>query len=277
MQQAVIFFFSGTGNTWWVSEELANQLRQKGIKTRVYSIEKITPEEASALVEESDLAGFGYPIHGSDLPRPIQSFIKSLANPAGKTAFVFCTQWLWSGDGASVGAALLQKRGFKVQWGEHFLMPNNVSVSIIRLPYTNDPARLYKIRSRAKRRIKHFIEKILEGKPFYRGFNLGSSILGSLQRVPYRYFYHKLQDDISVDMQTCIDCGDCIHLCPSSNFYRQDSEIKTKGCCTLCLRCYNFCPVSAIRYMDRPHLQQRGEPYRGPIEHFDPFILVKKV
>ncbi len=276
-QQAVIFYFSGTGNTWWVSEELARQLEYRSIITRAYSIEKITPEKAAVLIEESDLVGFGYSIHGSDLPRPMIGFIESLPDADGKYAFVFCTQWLWSGDGAAVGASFLKKRGFNLQWGEHFLMPNNVTVSIIRLPYTNNPVSLSKVRNRAGRRIKHFAVKIAEGKPFYRGFSPISSLLGSMQRVPFRRVFDKLQNDIAIDRETCIDCGDCVHLCPTGNLYYHDAEICTRGNCILCLRCYNFCPVAAITYMGRRHLkQQRGEPYRGPVENFDPFILVEK-
>ncbi len=274
-QQAVIFYFSGTGNTWWVSEELSHQLTGRGLKTKAYSIEKISQKEAVALMEQSDLAGFGYPIHGSDLPRPMVEFIESLPDNANKNGFVFCTQWLWSGDGAAVGASFLQKRGFNVLWGDHFLMPNNVTVSVIRLPYTNSLTRLEKVRNRAGRRIKRFAARIVEGKPFRHGFNYGAYLLGSMQRVPYRRVYHKLLNDIAVDSKTCIDCGDCVRLCPTGNLFYQNGDIMTRGNCALCLRCYNFCPVAAIKHMDRPHRHSRGEPYRGPVENFDPFILAE--
>lgn len=275
MKKAVIFYFSGTGNTWYVSAELAGYLGQGGIKTGIYSIETVTPEQAAALVSESDLIGFGYPVHGSDLPRPMVRFIESLPSSDGKQAFVFCTQWLWSGDGAAIGASFLRKKGFKVQWGEHFLMPNNVTVSVIRLPYTNNKDRLKKVRDRASRKIKHFSGKLIEGKPFRHGFNPVAYLLGSIQRVPYRRVFDKLQNDIAVDEETCIDCGDCVDLCPTGNLYYADTKINVKGCCILCLRCYNFCPAAAITYMGRPHLKQRGEPYRGPVENFDPFIMVR--
>jgi len=272
-RNAVIFYFSGTGNTWWVSEELAGQLDKKGLKCRAYSIENLSPERTVALIEESSLVGFGYPVHGSDLPQPMKEFMMALPQSQGKQALVFCTQWLWSGDGAAIGASFLADKGFAVKWGDHFLMPNNVTVSVIRLPYTNDPARLAAIRQRAGRKISRFAERIASGRSYLHGFNYPAYLLGCIQRVPYRRYYPKLQNDIAVNREICIDCGDCVRLCPVGNLTYAGQTIETGGKCILCLRCYNFCPVAAITHMKRPHLPDRGEPYRGPIENFDPSVL----
>jgi NAD-dependent dihydropyrimidine dehydrogenase PreA subunit/flavodoxin len=272
----VIFYFSGTGNTWWVSQELVRQFDKLGRTARAYSIEAVNAEEAAALIGSASLTGFGYPIHGSDLPLPMKDFIKSLPEGAGQQAFVFCTQWLWSGDGASVGGTMLHEKGFKVQWGEHFLMPNNVTVSIISLPYSNDYARLNNVLARASRAATFFAGEIIAGRPFLHGFSQVSFYLGCLQRLPFRRVYHKLQNDIGIDQENCIDCGECLRLCPVDNFYYEGDQIKTKGSCILCLRCYNFCPVAAITHMGRPHLHSRGEPYKGPVKDFDPTILMQR-
>ena len=268
-----IFYFSGTGNTWWVAEELVRQLKDKGLAAVAHSIEAISSAEAAILIGESALVGFGYPIYGSDLPDPMKNFMAGLPKVSARKTLVFCTQWLWSGDGAAIGASFLKDKGYKVDWGEHFLMPNNVTVSIIRFPYTNDPARLSVVLNRARKRIEHITEKIVSGKSFRRGFNKISFLMGCLQRLPYRGFYHKLQNDIAVDPLTCIDCGECVRLCPAENIFYNGNDYLTRGSCILCLRCYNFCPVTAITYMKRSHLQSRGEPYRGPVENFDPNVL----
>jgi len=272
----VIFYFSGTGNTWWVSQELVRQFEKLGRTARAYSIETVSADEAEALIGAASLTGFGYPIHGSDLPLPMKDFIESLSEGAGRQTFVFCTQWLWSGDGASVGGTMLHEKGFNVQWGEHFLMPNNVTVSIISLPYSNDYGRLNNVLARASRAAALFTGEIIAGRPFLRGFSQVSFYLGCLQRLPFRKFYHKLQNDIGIDKENCIDCGECVRLCPVGNLFYEAEEIKTRGKCILCLRCYNFCPVAAITHMGRPHLHNRGEPYKGPIKDFDPTTLMKR-
>lgn len=272
----VIFYFSGTGNTWWVSQELVRQFEKLGRTARAYSIEAVSADEAESLIGTASLTGFGYPVHGSDLPLPMKEFIEGLPEGAAKQAFVFCTQWLWSGDGASVGGTMLHEKGFSVQWGEHFLMPNNVTVSIISLPYSNDYGRLNNVLARASRAAAFFAGEIIAGRPLLRGFSQVSFYLGCLQRLPFRRFYHKLQNDIGIDKERCIDCGECVRLCPVDNFFYEAEEIKTRGKCILCLRCYNFCPVAAITHMGRPHLHSRGEPYKGPIKDFDPTTLMKR-
>lgn len=274
--QVTVFYFSGTGNTWWVSEELVRRFATLGWHARAYSIETIHTAEAAELIRDSDLAGFGYPIHGSDLPLPMKEFIENLPDGAGKKTFVFCTQWLWSGDGASVGGSMLNEKGFDVQWGEHFLMPNNVTVSIISLPYSNDHNRLKNVLARASRKAAFFTGEITSDRPFLRGFNQVSFYLGCLQRLPFRRVYHKLQNDIGIDEHNCIDCGECVRLCPVDNLYYEGDTIKTRGNCILCLRCYNFCPAAAITHMGRPHLHRRGKPYKGPVKDFDPGVLIKK-
>jgi flavodoxin len=40
MKDAVIFYFSGTGNTWWISNRIAKALEAKEISASTVSIEK---------------------------------------------------------------------------------------------------------------------------------------------------------------------------------------------------------------------------------------------
>ena len=273
MQTTSIFYFSGTGNTWWVSREMARLLSEREICTRTHSIEQLTTGAATQLMAECDTVGFGYPIYGSDLPGPMEEFIARMEAVEGKRCFVFCTQWLWSGDGARAGAALLTSKGFDVRWGEHFLMPNNVCVAVMPLPFTNERKRIDAVLAKASHRIERFVEKIGTDRSFRRGFHPLSNLLGSLQRVPFQRLKGRMQDDIGVDGQRCTRCGYCVSLCPVDNLVEARQSIMTRGQCIFCMRCYNFCPESAITYRRRPHNLRRGVPYRGPVEGFDPRIL----
>ena len=70
-----IFYFSGTGNTWWCAEKIAETFRTAGNDATARSIEQLSPDETARMVETSDLIGLGYPIYGSDLPQPMKDFI----------------------------------------------------------------------------------------------------------------------------------------------------------------------------------------------------------
>ena len=223
------------------------------------------------------MAGFGYPIYGSDLPQSMKRFIEKLEPVQKKAAFVFCTQWQWSGDGARNGASFLKPKGYQVLWGEHFKMPNNVTISLLPLPYTNDQVKLKNILSQTSLRIQHFVNCILKGRSLRRGFNPVSCLLGSLQRVPFRLVFKKLQNDMGIDPLSCTKCGECACLCPSGNLVFDRDNFSTRARCILCLRCYNFCPNEAITYRNRPHNKRRGKPYKGPVEGFYPGLLKEYV
>lgn len=274
INKVVIFYFSGTGNTWWVSEKMAQLFRDSGVKSAVYSIEALKPGEADELINSADLAGFGYPIYGSDLPLLIMDFLKRLAPVNGKRAFVFCTQWMYSGDGARTGSEFLTNKGFTVPWGEHFFMPNNVCITAFAmLPYTNDKKRINRRLDKTGQRIGCFVQKIVTGQRCLTGFNPFAVFLGNIQRVPFRKTLHKLRNLVDIDHNKCINCGDCVQFCPVGNIsYNQAGVIKTSNKCIICLRCYNFCPVSAVTFLNLPH-GNRKTPYRGPVENFHPSVL----
>ncbi len=270
-KSAVLFFFSGTGNTWWAATRLAGALRDRGTACQVRSVEQLAPGEVNVLLAESDLAGFGYPTHGSDLPLVMKDFLESLPVRTGQPAFVFCTQWMASGDGARVADEWLRKKGFDVRWAEHVPMPNNLCVADTWFfPYTNETAAIQRRLDRAARRIDRFAEWIALGVSMRRGFHPLSRALGSLQRVPFRRAFEGLRGGISVDMHRCTRCGRCVRLCPVGNLVLEDDRVRALGTCFLCARCYDFCPDGAVLYRNRPHDPNRGRPYQGPGDGFEP-------
>lgn len=271
MKKGIIFYFSGTGNTYWASEKLSQYLNKKNINVDTYSIEVIDIRSANKLIKIADLVGFAYPIYGSDLPYVMKDFMKKLDTFNQKKTFVICTQWKFSGDGVRVAGTYLENKGFTILWGEHFLMPNNVTVSFTWfLPYTTNQEKINKRLKKTDKRIKSFADKIIKGRTFKRGFNPISMCLGALQRIPFRKKFSQLRDDIGIDNNICINCDRCLKNCPVSNFKYSQQKIKTKGLCILCLRCYNFCPVSAITYRGKLHNNKRGKKYQGPVLDFKP-------
>lgn len=268
-----IFFFSGTGNTWWCAERLAESFREAGHDAEAVSIEKLPPDGVKEAAARADLVGFGYPIYGSDLPAVMKDFIlrqlPGLA-PPGKDAFVFCTQLMFSGDGGRVFEKELAEKGYITRWSVHLDMPNNICVSLSPLPWTTDRKKIDRRLRKTKRRINAFTEAIDSGKSFSQGKGWFAAFLGNIQRKPFRRYFDRLRDDVSIDPEKCTLCNRCVNICPSGNLVREGDTIKTTGQCVLCVRCYNFCPTQAVLYMKRPHKTRRGTPYRGPVPGFKP-------
>ncbi len=258
-----IFFFSSSGNTWRIAKQINDTFKQESAQSNIYDIETISPVELDKVLHTADILGFGYPIFGSDIPLVMKEFMISLpVLDIAKPVFIFCTQWMFSGDGSSVALEFLPPSYNKVKWSEHFFMPNNVCISSIRLPYTNDQRKISKRVGKAQHRIDHLVEAVLKNHQKKRGFTLISHWLGLMQRKPFRKYFDNYRDKIGIDPNRCISCNLCVEICPVENF-TQD-PIKAKDNCIYCLRCYNFCPVSAITFMGRKHILSRGTPYQGP-------------
>jgi flavodoxin/Fe-S-cluster-containing hydrogenase component 2 len=271
--EVCIFYFSGTGNTKWVADRLAEELAVMGRGARCHSIEQLDTEGTAKLIEKADSVIFGYPIYGSSLPEPMQQFIDNLPKTIKtKSAGLFCTQMEFSGDGAWYYHRAVENKGFSIKWTYHFKMPTNICMKVWPLPYSADPVKIKKILDKCLPKIKKAAADIAEGAPSYTGNGIGSFLLGLTQRPMYRRLIKKpFKSPYEVEPGKCTKCMRCIQICPSGNI-KLINEIITFGTeCVLCMRCYNFCPAFAIKAYGKSHNPDKT-PYRGP-EGFDPALI----
>jgi len=104
-----IFYFSGTGNTWWAAQRLAEELEKYKFQTSTHSIEQVSQEKANDLIGQADLVGLGYPIYGSDAPLIMQDFCWSLSprQPGRATGLISSARWLKPRATGSTGPYIL--------------------------------------------------------------------------------------------------------------------------------------------------------------------------
>lgn len=260
MSKVALFQFSGTGNTCYIARLIQQALAEQGHPCNVYSIEQ--PLDVDAVIADHDIAGFGYPIYGSDLPDPFHQFITRIGAHPGKRAFVFCTQYLYSGDGAACGARLLEKKGFVARQLAHFNMPNNMTD--FRLLPAGKTRRYGALRETKTKQVKRFVERILHNRRRRTGANPLSLLLGLLQRVPFRRGKKKYADALKVE-DSCVQCGKCVTLCPVDNLKLMDNRIVPQKACVFCYRCINHCPTQALHLARRTRVKT---PYHGPQPDF---------
>jgi len=265
LKKVSLFYFSGTGNTRYLAEKIAANFEKNNLICQAISIETLSAKDAELCIHQSDMIGFAYPIYGSDIPVPMKEFMQQLQQTPFRKTFVVCTQMMFSGDGARIAKEFLNDERFHIMWGDHFNLPNNISIPQTAwfMPYTNDPVKISKIIEKADKQVERFVSGILSGKPYYKGFTVFSKLLGSMQRIPYRLMFPKLQNDVGIDDSTCIHCSLCEANCPVGNLSYTDGKWTTKGNCVLCVRCYDSCPVAAVTYKKKKHNHKYGMPYRG--------------
>lgn len=263
-----IFYFSGTGNTYWAVKKLCSF--DEGFTYS--SIEDSI--EVQSVIEACDAVGFAYPIYGSDIPQLMKDFMKRCYVAKQKKTIILVTQWMFSGDGSTTSREFLHPN-FEITHTIHLKMPNNISITKFRwlFQYTNDPRKIQKKLSLAEKKLKRFYQVIKDETRKVVGDNKFSIWLGNIQKKPFRKYYDRFLNDISFDPTRCTNCNVCVQLCPVRNIEPGEMMPHAKGECILCLRCYNYCPTSAVKYMEVAHLLRRGEPYRC----IDPSFLKERL
>lgn len=267
MYKSVIFYFSGTGNTWWVADRIKKQLDAKNINADAVSIDKLDAKKANWWIKTADLVFFGWPVYFSDAPEPMKRFINNLLPiKKGKHIHTFCTQAFFSGDGAWCCHKLLEQKGLIVDSTQHFIMPSNKKI------YRGEAgdAKALAIMAACDKQVERYIEDLLLGKSRLVGKH--SYALGMLQRAPFALLA-KAYKRMGADKTKCTRCGLCAQLCPSGNISMAGfPEFADK--CSHCMRCYALCPTSAITINGRSlNAKKPGRPYVVRDKRFKPSVL----
>lgn len=273
-----LFYFSGTGNTWWVSQRLVEALNTYGFDARAYSIEQITPDKAAALIEKADIIGLGFPIYASDAPRIFHDFLTTLPHQAAaKSVLGYITQAGWSGDGINFLERPLMKRGYRLRWAIEINMPNNICLDLFPFPYYSDYAKFETQLEQARCRIENLAQKVAHNQGWRQNNSLLAAALAWTQRGPFRLAHDWGRKFWSVDEDICTSCGLCASQCPVGNIRMLDGLQVYDHNCVYCMRCFNYCPELAVRYMNsRNRRAHRTPPFKGPVPKFSPRLVMRK-
>lgn len=240
----MILYFSGTGNTRWVAQQIAEAIGEK----LCYIPDLIREGNYQLQLAEGERLGICYPTHGWQPPRIVREFIGKMT-VVGKPEFC----WALTTCGDNMGEAMtilnkdLEKKGLKAETCFSVIMPE----SYVCLPFMyTDPEEKEKRKiAQAKQQLVHIIDII---KACRKGVvelekgatpRLYSYVIGS-------YFNKKMVTDhkFTVDADVCIQCGKCVKMCPVDNIEGTPPVWLHNGKCTSCLACYHYCPVHAINF-----------------------------
>jgi len=276
MQQTTpLFYFSGTGNTWWASQYLADCLQAQGVCAQAFSIEQITPETVNNLIAQANMIGLGFPIYGSDAPRIVKDFIHQLPHlKTDKPMIGYVTQMVWSGDGCNFLDKKLAAKGYRLKWSIECNLPNNMALPVFPLPYCADYASFSSQLSRCAAQLEDFAKCIAASKPYRQHHTIMHKLSAWIQRGPFRLVHDWAARQWSVDHPACTQCGRCVRICPVHNISLADGYPLHGHDCVFCMRCFNYCPTFAVHYAGMGnHRLQEKPPYQGPVPEFKPEMI----
>jgi len=274
-----IFYFSGTGNTWFVSQQLKSIFIEKGYKAEAYSIEDTEinwKRDLPQILNNSEIIGIGYPVYASTIPQNMKDWVKKYLfdvvklSKIKKKAFVFDTMALFSGDTPLQMRNLLKECGFSVDQGINIRMLSNLPQIPSLMTWDNEKQE--KIFQKAYKKCEKLVESILNNKKWIMRRDPFSRFIGWIQRVGMKLEAKKIRDLYKIDHEKCNLCELCVQYCPVQNLSIESTEhgriIKYGDDCIYCVRCFNYCPQNAINIMKRTRDTDKYQRFRGQIPNF---------
>ena len=240
----MIFYFSGTGNSKHVAEQLAAMLGE-----RLGAIaEAVAEGTLTFALAEGESVGWVFPTYSWG-PAPVAADFASRVQLQGCCAHTYCYMVTTCGDEVGETVTMFAKSLGNIRLKAAFSvqMPNNY----ILLPgFDVDDKALERSKVEASAaRIKAVAEAIAAQREII------DVVVGPWRRLKSRLIYplfrrFAMSDKaFAANAEVCTRCGLCARVCPANNITLDGGSLpRWHGNCTMCLSCIHRCPVRAIEY-----------------------------
>lgn len=239
----MILYFSGTGNTKFVAEFIADRIDDECV-----SINDVIKHKRPKIFKSDRPFVIAAPIYAGCFPRHVVKLIRQADMSGGEV-------WFIGTAGASAGkcavelADLAAMKGLKYKGFRCIKMPNNYIVG----GNVPDKQKAEDIIRKAIPRIEEIASEIAAGGDISKTSvsKLSNAVFGKLNSA-MAGFMEKMNcaDKFSVSNK-CIGCGKCAFVCPVNNIIICSGRPIFREKCMNCLACINHCPTDAINYADK--------------------------
>ena len=224
----MIFYFSGTGNSKWVAEELAKKTNDLAIDMIGYNYRSLRKDEVIGIV---------FPIYAWSPAEPAIEFAKSL-QVGERFTFAIGT----CADEAGLAMTQIQKyiplkSTYSIQMPNNYIIASNVeSDEEIKTKIQEAEQALDKIAQEIK--VRKSVNRVSKGK--FAGFK--SSV------ISYGFNQFARTTKPFKVTEACIGCSQCARTCPAQTIEMVGGKPKWQEKCYQCLKCIHTCPTEAIEY-----------------------------
>lgn len=234
----MIIYFSGTGNSRYIAERIANKLHDN-----LLSVNDKIKENDTNTINVNERLVIVVPTYAWRIPRIVQNWIiETKFQGVEKVWFVMdCGGEI--GNAAKYNQQLCRKKNFPYMGTAQILMPENY----IALFGTPEPEKARQIVSDAEPVIDRVIEQIAADQAFSAPRNsLYDRVMSGAVNILFYLFFVKAKA-FHVN-EKCISCGKCMKLCPLNNITLKKEKPVWGNSCTHCMACINYCPSKVIEY-----------------------------
>ena len=238
MKKAIIYVFTGSGNTERLAKRFSEEFKNFEIETDIYVWEK---DKAFPNPNDYDLVGLGFPIHGFNPPKVFIEMVKSFPKTENKPTFIFKVggEPLWLNNASSQKTyRILKRKGYDFITDRLYVMPYNMI-------FRHNDRMAKQMWIYAKALVKANAIDVIENKRDKVKLPLLKRMHSFFFRIEWG-FYKLNGRFFKVNKKKCINCGKCVKICPAKNIEQKGNKIKFHGNCIMCTRCSFNCPTNAI-------------------------------
>lgn len=266
----MIIWFSGTGNSRYVAEQLAPILSQE--------LRRMAPDITRSTLSVTDGSGMIIwicPVYSWGIPPYVSNTIRNIDIDSTFTHHLILT----CGDDCGLAAEMWRKDIAKRNWNAgnaySIQMPNNY-VCMKGFDVDSQPIKDKKL-SMAPKRIAEISASLANRE---KAEKINDVTKGNFPWIKTKIIYpwfirHAMSPSKFHHTKNCISCGRCAAVCPTDNISLAATEPTTNTgrkrrypiwgkSCAGCLACYHVCPRHAVMYGNKTI--GKGQ-YLNPITH----------
>ena len=261
----MILYFSATGNTKYVSEELAKELGD----TALNLLERIREKDYSPIHSELPFV-ICSPVIVCEMPRFLNAYLRKVVLTGSRDVYFVFTSGGYAGISSVQGKLLARRKKMRYLGRAELQMPRNYIASNA-FPELEQAEIERRIRDAAKR-LSAVAAVIRAGETLADRHVWLFEILVTLPFNPIWSRFKQGTRDFHATEQ-CVSCGKCERCCPMNVIQMKEGRpVWTATCCAHCMNCIQNCPVCAIEYgqitQEKP--RYRFEKYRYAAEEQRP-------
>ena len=236
----MILYFSATGNTEFIAQEIAKRLDDECINL----LDRLKNNDHSVLHSDKPFV-ICAPVYVCEMPMFMAKYLKEQTFTGSNDVYFIFTSGGYCGISGVLAESMFKKKNMNVHGYAEFKMPRNY---VANDHYPMQPKDEIEARIReCYMQLDGVVSTIRSGGTLTAR---PVALWEILVTVPFTPVWAKLKltakDFYSTD--ACIGCGKCAKLCPLNNIKIENKKPIWGNQCTHCMACIGNCPTRAIEY-----------------------------